>query len=266
MFPQIQLFGALDIYVFGIFIVAAWATFFGLLHHFSIQKWLIKHIFSDVVSYTVSIFLMSRLFYIIGEWRDEKFIFMNLIEGKGFLNFLQELFAAGEYNLSLAGGIIGFALIYFIKGRKAPKNDTHKYIDSLAYAFLIAAMIGYIGALFWGQIYGVPAETWISIVYNDKNSIVPFRNPLLPLPIMYWIWCGLIFLFLYRFGETKNVPHGWIGYMGIGLYAVLVFLGEFMNGSSDMFSSSGLHLNLNQLTSLILLGYSLTWLSKLMKF
>jgi len=230
------------------------------------QKWLVKHIFSDVVSYTISIFIGSRLLYIISEWRDEKFIFLNLIEWKGFWNFIHKLFVAWEYNLSLAGGIIGFIIIFFIKNRKTSNHDIHQYIDILMYAFLIAGMIGYIWALFGGQIYGIPADSWISLVYNDKNSIVPFRNPVLPLPILYWIWCGAIFLFLYRFGTTKNVPNGWVGYMGIWLYAIMVFLGEFINGSSDMLSSSSLHININQLLSLFLIGYSLTWLSKLMKF
>lgn len=265
MFPQFELFGFIDIHTFGIFAVIAWILFFTLLHVFSIERGLTRHIFTDVVGYTLSILLFSRIFYIISEWRDEKFIFLNLIEWRGIFHFFRELLLWENYDFSLAGGIIGFSVLYFWKSYTSSKHDQKIYRDVVVKSFLISALVGYTWAFLGGQIYGVPFDSWISMIYNDKNSIVPYRSPLFPLPLLYIIGCGAIYLGLSWLREKKDIPDAWFSYMGIGLFGALIFLWEFLNGSSDMFSSSSLHLNLNQLLSIGLITYSLIWLWNMMR-
>lgn len=265
MFPQFELFGIIDIHTFWVFAVIAWILFFSLLHVFSIERWLTRHVFTDVIGYTLSIFLFARLFYIIGEWRDEKFIFLNLIEGRGIFNFLRELLLGENYDFSLAGGIIGFIIIYFWKSFHASKHDKKIYRDVVVRAFLISAMVGYMWAFLGGQIYGIPVDSWFSMIYDHKNSIIPFRSPLFPLPLLYIVACGGIYLGLSYLREKKDIPDAWFSYMGIGLYGGILFLGEFLNGSSDMLSSSSLHLSLNQLLALGLIIYALVWLGNMMR-
>lgn len=60
-------------------------------------------------------------------------------------------------------------------------------MDVIVPAFFIAAIIGYIGALFGGQLYGIPFDSPISILYYNKYSIVPFQRELFPLPLIYAI-------------------------------------------------------------------------------
>ena len=60
--------------------MGAWAVFFWLLHRFSLENGITKNVFSDVVSFTLAIFFFSRVVYIFTEWRNEKYIFIDLIE------------------------------------------------------------------------------------------------------------------------------------------------------------------------------------------
>lgn len=78
----------------------------------------------------------------LGEWRDEKFIFIDLIEGNGIGKFLLDFFITDTYKLSLAGAIIGFLIVFFIKIRKE-RSMFLRSADALIKAFLITAAIGY---------------------------------------------------------------------------------------------------------------------------
>ena len=60
-----------------------------------------------------------------------------------------------------------------------------KYLDAVVRAFLIAAPIGYFGALLGGQIYGIPFDSLFSISYTNKESIVPGDVSRFPLPVVY---------------------------------------------------------------------------------
>jgi prolipoprotein diacylglyceryltransferase len=263
MFPLINIWSTIDIYTFWVALVVSWALFFILLHHFSLQKWINKTVFSDIVTFTFSIFFFSRVFFIMSEWREEKFLFQDLAEWKGFWNFLHQFFITDNYNLSLAGGIIGFLLVFFIKTWHQ-KRDRTGYLDVVIFAFLLTAIVGYLWALLGGQIYGIPFNSPFSILYDNKNSIVPFQNPLVPLPILYMLVTGGIYWFLWKLSRKQELPNGFIGYMGMGLYSVTLFLWEFLNGSEDMFQSA-LGVNLNQLLALFLIVYAFIWFYRITK-
>lgn len=260
MYPLINISNIIDIYTFWVWLVFAWAVFFISLHQFALRKGLTKHIFTDIVWFTFSIFLSSRILFIIGEWREEKFIFQDLFEWRWLLHFLHEFFITDNYNLSLAGGIIGFFLVFLIKTWGKKKEV---YLDIVVFSFLLAAMVGYTWALLGWQIYGVPFNSILSIIYDDKNSIVPFQNPLFPLPVLYIMATGWLYYFLHTMAK-KHLPDGFIGYMGIGIYGIILFLFEFLNGSTDMIQSSFL-LNMNQILGIFLASFSLLWLVKLIK-
>jgi hypothetical protein len=102
-----------------------------------------------------------------------------------------------------------------------------------------------------GQIYGFSMDSWISISYDHKESIVPIRTGTFPLAIFY-ILGTLGTIGWMRWFEKKmgQIPYGFIGFIGVGIFSGMVFLGEFMNGSEDMFESY-FFLNLNQIGALI---------------
>ncbi len=263
MYPIISIWNIIDIYTFWVGLVLSWGIFFTLLHHFSIRKGINKPIFTDIVSFTLSIFFSSRIFYILSEWREEKFIFKDLAEGKGFWHFLHQFFITDNYSISLAWGIIGFFIVFFIKTWHRKKDRTG-YLDIVVYAFLITAVVWYIGATLGGQIYGIPFNSPFSILYTEKNSIVPFQNPLFPLPIIYAIISGGIYWLLHKLSLKHELPSGFVGYMGMWLYGTLLFLWEFLNGSDDIIRSF-IHININQLIALFLIGYAFVWFIKIIK-
>ncbi len=243
--------------------VIAWWVFFSLLHYFCIRRGIPNHIFASIIDFTLSIFFFSRIFYILSDWRTEKFIFIDLFEKADILLFLKQFFITDNYSLSFAGGIIGFFVIFIWKTIKNSK-DRPKYLDSIIPAFLIAWSIGYIGTLLGWQIYGIVMDNIFSITYTGTDSIVPFQNPTFPLPIVYSMLCLSIVYFLYRIETKIHVPVGFVWYIWLGIFSIFIFLWEFLNGSSDLFSSL-LYLNITQIIALILVSYGLIWLIWIIK-
>lgn len=166
----------------------AWVLFFYGLHRNALESGFSKHIFSHITSFTLLIFLSSRLMYILSHWRIEKFIFEDFLSrNDSFLTFLEKFFLAsgtGGYNLSFAGGVIGFFIAFFWFTRNNKKSRL-PYLDIIVPIFFAAALAGYFGALLGGQIYGVPFESIFSIQYAHKFNIVPLQKALFPLPVVY---------------------------------------------------------------------------------
>jgi prolipoprotein diacylglyceryltransferase len=185
--------------------IIAWAVFFMLLHHFSLRRGLSKHIFDSIIEFTLSMFFFGRIFYILSDWRTEKFLFVDLFSTGDIFAFLKQFFITDNYSLSFAGGVVGFMVVFFWKTWNKPK-DRPKYWDSIVPAFLIAASIGYIATLLGGQIYGIVLDSWFSLHYTSPDSIVPFQNPTFPLPIIYSICTLLITYFLYRIESKILLP------------------------------------------------------------
>lgn len=259
MYPTIELLG-FKIYVFGVLLSITWLLFVTLLHHFSWKEGFTRSIFSDktIIYLTLSMFFFSRVWYLFAEWRDEQFILMELGRGN-FLTFAKLFFVPENYHFSLFWGIFGFFLVFFWKTKDAPRERL-RYFDAVTWAFLFSALLGYLAALLGGQIYGIPFDSFFSILYNHKESIVDLRSPVFPLPILYIIFTGGILLTLTKVQKKiHEIPDGFIGFLGLGLFSGMIFLGEFLNGSEDMFESY-FFLNLNQIGALIGIFMSLLWI------
>lgn len=222
----------------------SWIIFFYCLHIFSQKKGITKPVFSDIMSFTIAIFFFARLFYMFSAWRDTKFGFQSFLSGNASLmEFLQNFFITDNYNLSLAGGIIGFAIVFFWKTRDQ-KNMHERYLDAIVPSFLIASIVGYFGAFLGGQIYGVSSSLFFAVDYNTKYSSIPGK--LFPLAILYiLITIGL--LVVWRTFENKNIPDGYVGNILLGGIGVMLFFGEFLSGKPDMFE---IFIRLNQLVGI----------------
>lgn len=264
MFPLFHITSFIEVHFFGFILVIAWMIFFWLLHKYNTEHGLSKNIFKNISLYTVSIFFWSRIFYIFSDWRNEKYLLINLVEWSGILAFLRGFFITPNYSLSLAGGIFGFLLIFvwYIYTRRA---NYKKNIDVLVRAFFWAAILGYLGALLGGQIYGIPFDSPFSMLYSDKNSIVPIGSARFPLPVIYIMSCLLGGLLIEKLHKSMTLPDGFLGYVGFGFYGIVLFLFEFTSGTADMFESYFPYLAINQTIGLIFIWFSLVWILKNIK-
>ncbi len=259
MYPTIELLW-LKIWTFGTLISMSWLLFITLLHHFSWKEGFTKSIFSDrtLIIFTLAIFFFGRIGYIFSEWRNEQFILKDLMNGN-IIEFLRLFFTPENYHFSLFGWVFGFFMVFFVRTSSMQK-DRLRYLDAIVWAFLYSALLGYFATFLWGQIYGIPFHSFISIIYTHKESIVWLRSALFPLPIFYIFWVTLILVFLKTFQRRiQEIPHGFLGFIALWLYSGLLFLGEFLNGSEDMFHSY-FALDLNQIGACIGIIISFIWI------
>jgi hypothetical protein len=199
------------------------------------------------------------------DWRNEKYLFINLVDGGGILDFLYGFFITPNYSLSLAWGIVGFLLVFGWKVYRENMN-IDRSIDVLARSFFWAAIIGYTGALLGWQIYGVPFDSAFSTLYTNKNSIVPIGSARFPLPILYIIFSLGGGLLIEKVRKTFKFPDGFIGYIAFGFYGSTLFLLEFGSGSADMFESYPPYIGLNQIIGLVFIALSLIWILRNTRF
>lgn len=202
----------------------------------------------NVLTFVLTTFLFSRLFFVIAEWRDYKY----LVEDR-FINF----FLMTDYNLSFVGGVVGFLLVLIYKIHRHQQSH-EKYLDVIVVSFFFAAIIGYLAALFGGQIYGRPTGLPIGIVYQGDDVNIPYTSAVLPLALFYSILSFLTFTILYIMKEMFKIP-GFIGYLGVGLFSVFLLVGEFFSGTEDIFHS-WIGINLTQLGAIVGIIISGLWL------
>lgn len=268
MFPTINIF-SIQIYTFGFIIAITWLLFIWLLHRFSQKKWIIRPVFGDIATFTISLLFFGRIFHILADWVNEKFIFWYLFQGD-FIEFFRQFFTPPDYLFSLFGGIFGFMLVFYIKTRHQIETRP-KYLESIVYAFLWASILWYFWTLLWGQIYGIPFDSFISISYTHPDSIVKDSVPLFPLPLFYIFFIIVILFGLRHISKRHHLPDGFIGYVWVGFFSLIVFFWEFLSGTrDDIFYDLVIRLthwyfwlSLNQIGSLIGITLSMLWILRI---
>ncbi len=239
------------IYTFWLWLSLAFVAFIYMLKKMSKKSGINQNFFAgNALLFVVSTFLFSRLFFVIAEWTDYKYII-----GDRFLNFF--LTNGDDYNLSFMWGIIGFlvVLIYLIYRHQ---QNHEKYIDVVVVSFFFAAIIGYLAALFGGQIYGRPTSLPIGIVYQGEDMNIPYTSAVLPLALFYSLLSFSTFTILYITKELNKIP-GFIGYLGIWIFSIILLVGEFFSGTQDVFHSL-IQLNLTQIGAIVGILTSWVWL------
>ena len=262
MYPTIEILNV-TIYTFGTLMACTWILFFILLHKFSLERGVIRPIFTNIIPFTLAIFFFARIFHIMSDWLNEKFIFMELLSGNIWW-FLHLFFIPQKYMFSLFGAVFGFILIFLIKTHSL-KKDRLRYIDAIFFAFIYSSILGYIASLLGGQVYGIPFHSLASITYTHIDSIVKDKAPLFPLAILYVILTVGIIIGITRWAKGKNLPDGFIGYIGIWAYSLMIVIGEFLSGSrKDMFYDY-FHLSLTQIGALLGLIFAVLWILRLIQ-
>lgn len=255
MYPLIVL-GDIRIYTFGIFLIISWIVFFACLHYFSLRKGITKNIFSDIIPFTLAIFFFGRLVYMFSQWRSEKFIIQEFLTWEKWVReFLYAFFVSNNYNISLAGWVFGFFLIFLWKTHKSsiPKIS---YLDIILPAFLIASIIAYIGSYFGWQVYGIPYSWLWAIEYNTKFSTLPPNSPRFPLPFLY-TFASTCLVWVYFLLSKRSLPNGFIWSALMCLFAVVLFFWEFLSGKPDIFE---VYMRLNQLIAIIICIIGIIWI------
>lgn len=240
MYPQIEILGV-TIYTFGLALSISFILFFFMLYRLSEKFGINANFFlGNVLWFFLSMFVFSRFFYIITEWRDFQFLW-----NQGILKFL----LMSDYNFSLMGGVLGFMIVLLFQLKRF-KISARKYIDAIVLSFLFAAIIGFIGAFFGGQIYGRPTDSFMGIAATSDVSNTPYTSPMFPLALLYSFVSFILFFCLYLVRKFTKIE--WlVGYVGILLFSVMLFSAEFYSGGTDIFKAY-VFFNLNQIGSVLL--------------
>lgn len=241
MFPFFEIF-SIRIYTFWFSITLMFFLFYRMLKKLSSRLNYDFDIFrKNILWFFISTFLFSRLFYVLSQWNDMKFIKEPL-----------EFFIMSDYNFSLYWAIFWFFLVLYIN-LKIKKDNIIKYLDWIVLAFTFVLVLWYIWAFLWGQIYWSPTNIWIELKYSNSNSLVPYTVPIFPLAIIYSILSFLLFSTLYilkMYIKTK----GFIWYIWLWAFASISLIFEFFSWKDDIFSVN-FFLNFNQICAIILLFF-----------
>ena len=252
MFPFFEVFWDIRIYIFGLTLALSFFLFLWNLKRlgkrFSYSFWFFTQ---NILWFFISVFIFSRLFYVIAQWNNMKFIQDPF-----------QFFIMSEYNFSLFWGIFWFLLVLWILAR-LELSSMRKYIDGVVLAFLFVAVLGYIGAFFGGQVYGRETNFWIEVIYTNPDSLVPFQVPVFPLPIAYGFFTFLLFSWMYILSLFVHV-RGFIGYLGFILFWSMTLILEYFSGKQDILSVNT-SINLPQVCAFFLIFWSFYQLMNVFK-
>lgn len=224
MFPFFEIFGGITLYTFGITLSIIFFVFLWNLKRLETRFGYSFTFFSqNIIWFFLSSFVFSRIFYLLGNWKDLKYI-----------NEPFHFLIMSEYNFSLFWAMTGFFIALYVLV-KIEKTTIRKYIDGVVLAFLFILIIGYIWALLWGQVYGRPTDFWIEITYTNSSTLVPYQVGVFPLPIVYMILSFLLFCGMYILSLFIHIK-GFIGYCGIIAFSAIVLICEFFSGKEDILS------------------------------
>jgi prolipoprotein diacylglyceryltransferase len=216
MYPFFEVFPWFYIYTFWLSLTICFFVFLWMLKKLCHRFWINDtFFFNRILWYFLSVFIFSRLFYVISRWNDFKFIKAPL-----------EFFLMSDYNFSLIWAFFWYFLVMFIS-IVLHSLRSWKYMDVSVLSFLFASVIWYIWAFFGWQVYWKETNFWIEILYTNPFSPVPYEVPVFPLPIVYSIVFFILFCILYMLAMFINVR--WVvWYIWLVLiWAVLLVLDNF---------------------------------------
>lgn len=243
MYPFFEPFPWLHIYTFWLSLTICFFLFLWMVkrlsHRFGVND---SFFFNKILWYFLSVFIFSRLFYIIGHWGDLKYI-----------NNPVEFFLMNDYNFSLIWAFFWFFLILYWSVISNGLRSA-KYVDVSILSFLFASVMWYVGAFLWGQVYGRETNFWIEILYSNPFSKVPYEVPIFPLALVYALVFFVLFSVLYMLAMFISVR--WvIGYIWLIMIGGVFLTLENFSGKSDYFEPI-FFINFNQVWALafILIG------------
>lgn len=249
MYPFFEPINWFYIYSFWLTITICFFLFLWMLKKLSIKFNYDYLIFKkNIIWFFLSTFIFSRLFYIISQWNDLKYI-------KNPIQF----FIMSDYNFSLFWWILWFFIVLLIN-LKLKKENINKYIDWVVISIIFVLIVWYIGAFLWWQVYWRETSIWIEISYNHPFTPVPYQIPIFPLAIVYSICYFILFSVLYILAMYTNVKW-FLWYVWIIAFSSIILIFEFFSWKNDILKNN-IFINFPQFFALILI---FIWANKLYK-
>lgn len=240
MYPFFEIFSWFYVYTFWLSLTICFFLFLWMLKRLCHRFWINEGFFLNrILWYFLSVFFFSRLFYVLSRFWDFKDIQKPI-----------EFFFMNDYNFSLIGAFVWyFIVLYFSTVSQNLRSG--KYVDVSILAFLFTSILWYIGAFFWGQVYGRETHLWIEVLYTNPFSPVPYEVPIFPLALFYALIFFIIFSIFYMSSMFLKV-RGVTGYAWLVAIGATFLIGETLSGKLDMFKTT-LGVWFNQLWALCLI-------------
>lgn len=252
MYPFFEPINWFQIYSFGLTITICFFLFLWMLKKLSIKFNYDYSIFKkNIIWFFLSVFIFSRLFYIIWKWNELKFI-------KNPIQF----FIMNDYNFSLFWWIIWFFIVLLINLR-LKKENINKYIDWVVISIIFILFVWYIWAFLWWQVYWRETFIWIEVSYSHPFTPVPYQVPIFPLAITYSISFFMLFSLLYILSMYTKVKW-FLWYVWIIAFSSIILIFEFFSWKDDIIKNN-FFMNFPQLFAIVFIIFSANKLFKILK-
>jgi len=131
----------------------------------------------------------------------------------------------GGMGLAVYGALIGGALasIMYARVRRIPVG---RAADSVAPGLLVGLMIGRVGCIINGDVWGSVTDLPWAFVYTHPDAMLPralLGEPTHPYPLYEIIWNAAVLLVMWQLGP--RLKRDWMVFLG---YAALYSLGRFI--------------------------------------
>ena len=248
--PFFEIYDGFFIYTFWLTLTVCFFLFLWMLKKLSFRyNYDFSFFTKNILWYFLSVFIFSRLFFVISSWRD-----------LAHIRDPFQFFITSDYNFSLLWAVFWFFLILVIN-LKIKKESLLKYIDSVVLSFLFILFIWYMWALLWWQVYGRETSIWIEILYTHPFTKVPYEVAIFPLPIIYSIVFFLEFSVFYILSMYISLKW-FIGYLWLIVFSSTLLILEFFSWKYDAFKYN---FNFTQILSIIIIVISSYFLYKIIK-
>jgi len=233
MYPELYTFTfgdtSVPVMTFGVCITLSFGLFYWMLWRLG-RKYEINTAFfsTNLLTFFLATFFTARLAHVL--------LYLGLPTKSAFSweFWFSSFFLMSDFYFSLGGAILGFFGTFLFLFRERDPEDRDDALDITVVSWLFAAILGYLGAFFGGQTYGIRSESLFSVDYINNPILAEF--PRFPLALVYFL-C-IIFIFSLTYIIKKLRPErGLAAGVGALLWGIMWFIGEWWNdASSDNFA------------------------------
>lgn len=225
MHPILFYVGSFPIRAWGLMVATGIIAGTMLARRLAAREGVDSDLIYDYIIYVVVIGLLgARLWEVVFSWQRYSANPVSALE-----------FWSG--GLSIQGSVVAGLLftIWFIRKHGI---DFWKFADILAPGLILGQAIGRVGCFLNGDAYGIPAHSWLGVIYQPGTAAYAAygATPLVPAELMEGIG-DLVILFILLWLFRRRPYKGFVALLYFVLYSLLRFTLEFWRGDSLMLTS-----------------------------